>query len=139
MVYMDPLQEEIIKHREIHFQPDLSDTEVANNAVTLLTGANGILEVRAINCHCIAVTYDIRLITLQVIEEALQEVGLMLDNSLFHKMRRAMVYYMEETQLVNMGCSQDQAKSTLGVFISRYQQRAHGCRDERPDYYHHYH
>ena len=53
---MDPLQEEIIKHREIHFQPDLSDTELANNAVTLLTGAHGILEVRTMNSHCIAVS-----------------------------------------------------------------------------------
>ena len=135
---MDPVQEEHIKQRDIHFQPDLNGADVAHNAVALLNGAHGILETRASNAHCIAITYDIRLITLRIIEEALQEVGLPLDNSLLHKMRRAIYDYTEDTQLENLGCTHDQSKSTLEVFINRYNQRTHGCRDERPKYYHHY-
>lgn len=135
---MDPLQEEHLKQHEIHLQPVTDGKDVAEDAVALLTGAEGITEVYAIDNHSLSVSYDLRQISLHIIEEALQEVGIELDNSLLQKMRRAIFYYMEETQLVNMGTSHDQSKSTLEVFVNRYNQRTHGCRDDRPDYYHHY-
>ena len=138
MVYMDALQEELIKQRDIHLQPDTDGADVAHNAVALLTGADSIIDVHAISNQCISVTYDLRRITRRIIEEALQEVGISLDNSLLHKMRRAIYDYTEDTQLENLDCIHDQSKSTLEVFINRYNQRTHGCRDERPKYYHHY-
>jgi len=135
---MDPLQEEHFKQHEIHLRPASDGKDVAADAMALLTGAEGISDVYAIDNRSLCVSYDLRQISLLIIEEALQEIGIELDNSLLQKMRRAIFYYMEETQLVNMGTSHDQSKSKLEVFVNRYHQRDHGCRDDRPDYYHHY-
>lgn len=138
MVGMDPLHDELLKQHDILLQTGADDDDVADDAVALLTGVDGIVDVYAIDKHCLCVRYDLRLICLRVIEEALTEIGISLDNSLLQKMRRAIFYYMEETQLDNLGASHYQSKSTLEVSVNRYNQRAHGCRDDRPDYYHHY-
>ena len=143
----DPVKEELIKRREIHFcaaragmsmqEPGSIDRD-ASEAKQLLENINGIVELDVVNKHCIAVAYNVSILTMRIIEEALQEVGFVLDSSLLCKMRRALYYYTEETQLVNMGYTHHNSKSTTEIFIKQYEQRKHGCRDERPAYYHHY-
>ena len=68
----------------------------------------------------------------------LQEVGFHLDNSVISKLKRALFYYAEDTQLANMGYDHAESKSTLEIFINRYNQLPHGCRDERPMHYRRY-
>jgi hypothetical protein len=53
-------------------------------------------------------------------------------------MRRALVHYTEQTQRMNMGCDRGDPNCTVKVFISRYQQREHGCRDDRPQHWRRY-
>lgn len=135
---MDSLNTDFIKTRDIHFRnvdPAGSD---ARAALRLLTDARGIEEVRVLNDDCIQVRYDIRQVTLQVLEAALAEVGFHLDDSLLVKIKRSLFYYTEETQLMNLGHHHDQASSTLDIFVNSYDQREHGCRDERPEYLRHY-
>jgi len=110
----------------------------ARKALRLLLDARGIENVRALNDDSIQVCYDIRQVTLQVLETALVEVGFHLDESLLIKMKRALFYYTEETQLMNLGYQHNQASSTLDIFVNCYDQREHGCRDERPEYLRHY-
>ena len=99
---------------------------------------DGILDLRAMTNNCIQVQYDLRFITLEVIEAGLRAVGFHLDNNLLYKLKRALFYYTEETQLMNMGHLHNQASSTLDIFINCYDQREHGCRDDRPPHLRHY-
>lgn len=131
---MDPATFDFIKQHEIHFQNVDPAANDAREALRLLMDVQGVESIRALTPDCIQVRYDIRQITLQVFETALSEVGFHLDNGLLSKMKRALFYYTEETQLVNWGYQHGQANSTLDIFVSCYNQREHGCRDERPDY-----
>jgi hypothetical protein len=131
---MEPAYIDFIKQHEIHFRNVDPAANDARDTLGLLMDVQGIVEVRALMPDCIQVRYDIRQLTLQTIESALAEVGFHLDNSLLSKVKRALFYYTEETQLMNWGYQNDQASSTLDVFVSCYNQREHGCRDERPEY-----
>lgn len=129
---------DFIKTREIHFRNEDPEANDAREALRLLLEANGIDEIRALSKDCIQVSYDIRQLTLQTLETALTEVGFHLDNNLLAKVKRALFYYTEETQLMNLGYHHDQASSTLDIFVNCYDQRKHGCRDQRPEYLRHY-
>ena len=135
---MEPIFSDFIKRREIHFRSLNPDANDARDAVLLLMEIHGIEDIRALTHDCIQIHYDLRFITLEIIESGLQEVGFHLDNNLLFKLKRALFYYTEETQLVNLGQLHDQASSTLDVFINCYNQRQHGCRDERPLRLRHY-
>ncbi len=129
---MEPTFSDFIKQREIHFRSLDPNANDARDAMLLLMEIQGIDDIRALTHDCIQVRYDLRTITLEIIEAGLQEVGFHLDNNLLFKLKRALFYYTEETQLMNLGQLHDQASSTLDVFINCYHQRQHGCRDERP-------
>ncbi|HEC20109.1 MAG TPA: hypothetical protein ENI97_12285 [Gammaproteobacteria bacterium] len=135
---MDTPNSDFIKTREIHFRNVDPASNDAREAMRLLMGVDGIKKIRALSESCIQVSYDLRTLTLQTLETALAEVGFHLDNNLLVKMKRALFYYTEETQLLNLGYRHDQASSTLDIFVNCYQQREHGCRDERPEYLRHY-
>lgn len=121
-----------IKQRDIHFRSLDPDSSDAREAILLLMEIEGIEDIRAMTANCIQISYDIRHITLEIIETGLREVGFHLDNNLIFKLKRALYYYTEETQLMNMGHLHNQASSTLDIFINCYNQRQHGCRDDRP-------
>lgn len=131
---MDAATTDFIKQHEIHFRNVDPEANDARETLRLLMDTQGIADIQALTPDCVQVRYDVRQITLQVIETALSEVGFHLDNSLLIKVKRALFYYTEETQLMNMGYQHDQASSTLDVFVNCYNQREHGCRDERPEY-----
>jgi len=135
---MDSPSTDFIKTREIHFRNVDTATNDAREAMRLLMDARGIEQIRALSDDCIQITYDIRQVTLQALESALAEVGFHLDNNLLVKVKRALFYYTEETQLMNLGYQHDQANSTLDIFVNCYDHSKHGCRDERPEYLRHY-
>jgi hypothetical protein len=135
---MESASTDTIKTREIHFRSLNPDTNDALDAMRLLMEIEGIDDIRAVTRNCVQVRYDLNRISLEIIESGLQEVGFHLDNRLLVKLKRALYYYTEETQLMNMGQPHDQNNSTLDVFINCYNQREHGCRDERPSHLRHY-
>lgn len=135
---MDSMSFDFIKQHEIHFRNVDPAANDARETLLLLIDIHGIEDTCALTPDCIQVRYDIRHVTLQVIETALSEVGFHLDNGLLNKMKRALFYYTEETQLMNLGYQHNQANSTLDIFVSCYNQRQHGCRDKRPEYLRHY-
>jgi hypothetical protein len=61
-----------------------------------------------------------------------------LDGALLLRLRRAMCYYMEETQRANWGCRHGEHNCTKKVFAKRYEVLEHGCRDERPEHWRRY-
>ena len=133
---MDALNHELIKHREIAFCSLHADPEQAKSAMFLFSDVDGIIHLKIVDTHRLLVSYDIRLITLKIMEEALIELGFHLDNSLLYKLKRALYYYTEDVQCENLGCQKGQC--TRNIFISRYDRLRHGCRDDRPDYWRKY-
>lgn len=126
-----------IKHRELHFCLLHPDPDQAGSALQLLEGVAGIETVSRASAHSLHVTYNLRLVSLQMIEEALIELGFHLDNNLLAKLRRALYYYAEDTQRANQYCQAD-LNSTRDVFVNRYRQLPHGCRDQRPTHWREY-
>jgi len=123
---------EKLKHRSIWLIQPSNDPAYAESAAALLRDVEGVLRVRIANPNRLLVGYDVRQITMQIIEELLQEFGYTLRTSYFCRFMRAVCYYIEDIECTS--CKHDQADCTRDAFITRYLRRKHGCRDHRPDY-----
>ena len=133
---MDEVSHDLIKHRELAFCSLHADPNQASSAMLFLSDVDGIIHLDLIDTHRLAVSYDIRQLSLQLIEDALIELGFHLDNSLMFKLKRALYYYTEQVQCQNMGCPG--GPCTRDIFINRYSRKQHGCRDDRPAYWRKY-
>ena len=126
--------EALYKSRVIHFCRFHPEPDQAHSAALWLKDVGGIQNAQRLSPHALAVVYDLRRVTLQGIEGALIELGYHLDNSLLCKLKRALFHYTEETQRENLAVVQEGQTLQREVFVNRYQQRPHGCRDPRPEY-----
>jgi len=128
----------MIKQRDIIFHTLHPEPNPARSAALMLNDVDGVEHVEAMTTTRLLVRYDLRQITLAIIEEALRDVGFHLDNALLIKLKRALHYYSEETERANLGCPACQVKTTREVFIKHYRERQHGCRDPRPAHWRQY-
>ena len=135
---MDSHTDECIKHRDILFAELHNQDEAPSQLATLLLAdAPGIINLYPISDTQLHISYDLRIVTLDIIESGLSEVGFHLSNSLMCKLRRALCHFTEETQCLNMGYCPD-SKTTRDIYICRYLRIPHGCRDERPSHWREY-
>jgi len=135
---MDNHSDECIKHRDILFAKlHDQDESPSQRAMLLLADAPGIINLHPVSDTQLHLSYDLRIVTLDIIQSSLSEVGFHLDNSLLSKLRRALCHFTEETQCINMGYHPD-SKTTRDIYIYRYQRLPHGCRDERPNHWREY-
>ena len=130
--------DQLLKYREIHFSPLHPDPNQAHTAMLQLSDLEGVEAIHQLQPHRLHISYRVNYLTLQMIEEALLEVGFHLDNSLMVKLKRALVYYTEEAQRSNLGCDKGNSKCTRKVFVRSYSTQDHGCRDERPHHLRNY-
>ena len=121
-----------IKHRDLCFC-DHNPQQQAEDAMLLLQLADGIISINKTASHRLRISYDIRKLSLEIIDSALSEIGFHLDNSLICKLKRALYYYVEDIQRENLGISRENNDCTRCVFVNRYQQLKHGCRDGKTD------
>lgn len=128
---------DLIKRREIRFCHLHPDPEQARSALLLLSDADGIIDIQYMDKLCLFISYDLRILTLQAIEEVLVQLGYHLDGRLICRMKRALYAYSEETQRANMDSAVETANTTT-VFIQRYSSNYHGCRDTRPEHWRKY-
>lgn len=131
---------EPIKHREIGFRNPHPDPQQAHSAMVVLSDVEGVLWVNVPDPaqNALHIRYDLNLICLRIIEELLIELGFHLDNSLLPSIKRALHYYIEETEMESLTITDDQGHSTREIFMRRYHCTTHGCRDERPEYWRKY-
>jgi len=129
----DTQTDSFIKQREIVFSELPLDTSQAEAAKHLLSDVAGIQHIQASSRTCLNVHYDIRELTLNIIESALIDVGFHLDNNLLCKLKRALFAYTEETERINLGVHDKGNNVHQHIFINRYDHLQHGCRDDRPD------
>ncbi|MBE2293594.1 MAG: hypothetical protein IAF00_01545 [Phycisphaerales bacterium] len=130
--------EDLYKHRSIQFCRFHHDPDQAGSAADWLRHVVGIQTVECQSPQALVVVYDLRRVTLESIEHALSELGYHLDNSLMSKLKRALVYYTEETQRENLAIHPEAQAIQQDVFINRYEHLAHGCRDPQPEYWREY-
>jgi hypothetical protein len=120
------------KHRSIRICSSPDDPDAVKSAVELLKDVRGVLDSRIVSADRILVSYNVRRITLQVIEALLTEFGFKMHTSLISRLMRGLLYYIEDNECSNP--IHDQAECTRDAFITRYIRRPHGCRDHRPEY-----
>ncbi len=123
---------EKLKQRSIWLTEPSQDPGYTEAAAELLRDVRGVLLVNIVKSGHLIVSYNVRKITLQIIEELLTEFGYKLRTSLFCRVMRTFCYYIEDIECTEG--KHDQADNTRDAFITRYLRRPHGCRDHRPEY-----
>lgn len=119
-----------IKRREIRFTKMPPDQ--AEKAADLLAGMELLQVALGTRERCLTVSYDLVDYTYEGLERALRNLGYHLDNSLYCKIVRAVVYFTEETQLKNIKEPARLIKKSNEVYIKAYQHHPHGDHDDTP-------
>lgn len=129
--------DDLMKRRELRFCHLHPDPNQARSALLLLSDAEGVMDISLTDELALFITYDVRHLTLETIENVLIRLGYHLDGRLINRMKRALYKYSEETQRANLGVS-DNTDSTTQIFVRRYTSNYHGCRDKRPEHWRKY-
>ena len=83
--------------------------------------------------RAVSVAYDLHEHCLQELEGSLEEQGYHLDNTLMSKMMRALIYYVEETQLHNLEApDRPLKKSQHEAYTHAWERHPHGDHDDTP-------
>lgn len=128
--------ESLTKQRDILFSRFEKNQDQAKSAIFLLADVEGVLDLKYLTDTQLFITYDIRILTMDIILQALESVGFKLDHSILSKVKNALYTYTENTLRENLGISH--SKITRDIFMQGYQRRLHGCRDLRPVHWRHY-
>ena len=79
------------------------------------------------------VAYDLNEHSLEELETALLDRGFRLDNALFCKLERLLIYYIEETQLHNLEAPERLLrKSQNTAYTQAWERHLHGDHDDTP-------
>jgi len=108
-----PICRDVFKNRHVQFLNKLSGLDDADKARLLLSNVQGIESVTLLHTGRLRLRYDVRELTLQMIEDALRDVGFQLDNNLFCRIKRGMIAYCEDTQRASLGVERDAEQSIL--------------------------
>jgi len=90
--------EDALKTRKIRFS-----RKQAEDALDVLKGINSIENLSLLSPKHISITYDIRKLSLQMIEDALEEIGFILDKGLLQRIKRAICAYCEDAERERLG------------------------------------
>lgn len=83
--------------------------------------------------RALGVEYELTQHTLAELEDHLEDKGYPLDNTLMSKLTRALIHYVEETQLHNMVVPEKRLKpSPEEAYVKAWETRPHGDHDDTP-------
>ncbi|MDT8452481.1 MAG: hypothetical protein RQ936_07035 [Gammaproteobacteria bacterium] len=102
-----PLCHDIIKNREIRFTHSLAEADQAEKAVRLLADIVGIELANKTRPNVLHVRYDVRDITLQMLEAALEDVGFSLHHNMTMRCKREIIAYCEGALRSSLGIDTD--------------------------------
>lgn len=91
-----PLCNDLVKRRVIRFKQ--GDSDIAERAARLLEAVDGVANARILSPYSLSIHYDIRTLSLQMIESALADVGFELSNNLLCRIKRELIAYCEDNQ-----------------------------------------
>jgi len=121
----------LVKEREIRFAT--SPPGQVAKAFEALRALKGVTVSHGHHANALHVKYSIQDYSLETLEAALREAGFHLDNGLYSKLVRAVVYFCEETQRHNLEAPERLIKQSNEVYINVYDQHPHGDHDDTPD------
>lgn len=120
----------VAKTREIRFK-EFPPGQVAQ-AWRSLAALRGVQVEAGRDEFTLVVHYNVLDFTLQLLDEALVNAGFHLDRSLLIRLHRALIYYVEDTQVHNLRSPERLIKQSHEVYIQAYAHHPHGDRDETP-------
>ncbi|MCL2523142.1 MAG: hypothetical protein FWF20_04155 [Betaproteobacteria bacterium] len=83
--------------------------------------------------RAIDVAYDLRQHSLRELEEHLVDKGYHLDNTLLSKLTRALIHYVEDTQLHNIDAPEKPIKRfPPEAYVQAWERHPHGDHDDTP-------
>ena len=83
--------------------------------------------------RAVGVTYELTRHTLEELEHHLEDKGYHLDNTLMSKLTRALIHYVEDTQLHNLGAPEKRLKrSSQEAYGQAWEHHPHGDHDDTP-------
>ncbi len=118
------------KHRELRFAK-LRPRQV-DEARIYLAEFEGLFIEPGLLPNSLSIWYEINEYTLEGVESALRDRGFHLENSLYCKLVRAVVYFCEDTQLRNMRQPERLLKKSNEVYVKAWEHHAHGDHDDTP-------
>ncbi len=120
----------IVKQRELRFKAlPPGQVEQALAALRLL---DGVQVERGAGALMLLVRYSVLDYSFEAIEDGLRDAGFALDNTLYMKLVRALVYFCEETQRHNLLSPERLLKQSNEVYIQAWHHHAHGDHDDAP-------
>jgi hypothetical protein len=120
----------LIKARELRFRPlPPGQVEQAMRSLSMLKGLHVEPGKSAL---ALMVRYSLVDYSLESLETALQDAGFHLDGALFVKLRRALIYFCEETQRHNLLSPERLIKQSNEVYVKVYDHHLHGDHDDTP-------
>jgi len=120
----------VAKTREIRFK-DFPPGQAAQ-AWRSLAALRGVRVEEGPDALTLIVHYNVLDFTLRLLDEALTNAGFHLDRSLLIRLHRALIYYVEDTQVHNLRSPERLIKQSHEVYIQAYAHHLHGDRDETP-------
>ncbi len=118
------------KEREIRFTK--LPPGQAERALQSLRMLKGLRVERGEGDRSLSIFYNVLDYSQEMVEDALRDAGFHLDNSLYMKLVRALVYFCEETQRHNLESPERLIKKSNEVYIQVYDQHPHGDHDDTP-------
>lgn len=119
------------KHREIRFCKLKQDQQVAD-AIALLSSLPQLEVAPGTLPNGVSVWYEISDHCMESLESLLIDKGFHLENTLYCKLIRALVYFTEETQRRNMAQPERLIKKSHEVYSQAWEHHPHGDKDETP-------
>jgi hypothetical protein len=80
----------------------------------------------------LVVHYNVLDFTLELLESCLVSAGFQLDRALLVRLHRAVIYYVEDTQVHNLRSPERLIKQSHEVYIKAYAAHPHGDHDDTP-------
>lgn len=118
------------KHREIRFGK--LPPGQAEQALSLLKRLERMEVSPGLTANSVSVWYEIEDYTMEGLEAALRRQGFHLENTIYVKLIRALVYFCEDTQLRNMHGPQRLLKKSHEVYSKAWEHHPHGDHDDTP-------
>jgi len=120
----------IVKAREIRFK-DFPPGQITQ-ARRSLAALRGVQVEPGSDDRSLIVHYNVLSYTLKLLDEALVGAGFHLDLTLFNRLHRALIYYVEDTQVHNLRSPERLIKQSQEVYIQAYAHHPHGDHDDTP-------
>ncbi|MBT9499559.1 MULTISPECIES: hypothetical protein [Zoogloea] len=120
----------IAKVREIRFK-DFPPGQAAQ-ARRSLAALRGVQVEPGRDDSSLLVRYNVLDYTLELLESCLIDAGFHLDRTLLIRLHRALIYYVEDTQVHNLRSPERLIKQSHEVYIKAYAAHPHGDHDDTP-------